>query len=181
MCLKKTTLQISDNKANVLCKDYICFYFKVFSKNAVCRYKSLIRRQKSVLDSSSTAGLILEKYRNNDVLSVLSFLQMWKIGCKSFLFWYFLHRNNKSNSWWFTKTIYGHQMNRCKSIKQTGVSNTSVQSRANNRFVRTKIIRKYLRYIFWGNSDYFLWEIMILESCSYDCILISGFIIHQIF
>ena len=72
MCLKKTTLQISDNKANVLCKDYICFYFKVFSKNAVCRYKSLIRRQKSVLDSSSTAGLILEKYRNNDVLSVLS-------------------------------------------------------------------------------------------------------------
>ena len=47
-------------------------------------------------------------------------------------------------------------MNRCKSIKQTGVSNTSVQSRANNRFVRTKIIRKYLRYIFWGNSDYFL-------------------------
>ena len=47
-------------------------------------------------------------------------------------------------------------MNRCKSIKQTGVSNTSVQSRANNRFVRTKIIRKYLRYIFWGNNDYFL-------------------------
>ena len=27
MCLKKTTLQISDNKANVLCKDYFRFYF----------------------------------------------------------------------------------------------------------------------------------------------------------
>ena len=113
MCLKKTTLQISDNKANVLCKDYICFYFKVFSKNAVCRYKSLIRRQKSVLDSSSTAGLILEKYRNNDVLSVLSFLQMWKIGCKSFFFCIFYTE--------ITRAIVDDLQKQYMDIKWTGV------------------------------------------------------------